>query len=237
MTSPLLDVSKLTAGYGPLDIVRSLTFRIHKGEVVTLIGRNGMGKTTTVRAVTGQIPAKTGTITFGREAIAGWPIHKIARAGIGVVPEGRMIFPNLSVEENLLIGETRGGPQGRAWKLDDIYKMFPRLKERARNLGCNLSGGEQQMLAIGRALLTSPLLLILDEATEGLAPIIRDEIWRCLSELKNAGLSILVIDKNLGPLSKLADQHWVIEKGEFVWNGDSEAFARDQDKIRQFMSV
>ena len=154
-----------------------------------------------------------------------------------MVPEGRMIFPNLSVEENLLIGEGRRTPQGRVWKLDDIYQMFPRLKERARNLGCNLSGGEQQMLAIGRALMTNPVLLILDEATEGLAPIIRDEIWRCLAELKGAGLSILIIDKHLGPLSKLADRHYVLEKGEFVWRGDSAALALDQEKVRQFMSV
>lgn len=235
--APLLEVEELTAGYGTLNVIRSISFKIDVGQVTSLVGRNGMGKTTTIRALTGQIPAKTGSITFCGEKIVGWPIYRIARAGIGVVPEGRLIFPNLSVEENLLVGMAGRSSPGRQWSLVDIYRIFPRLKERSRNLGCDLSGGEQQMLAIGRALMTNPRLLILDEATEGLAPIVREEIWRCLGELKNSGLSILVIDKNIGPLSKLADYHWVLEKGEIVWSGDSGAFLRERSLIRQYMTV
>jgi branched-chain amino acid transport system ATP-binding protein len=236
MSDVLLQVRELVAGYGPVEILKSVSFDLRAGEVATLIGRNGMGKTTAVRALTGQLPVSDGSIRFDGQEIADWPDFRVARAGISVVPEGRAIFPNLSVRENLIIGETRRNASAR-WSLDAVYRMFPRLKERETHLGCNLSGGEQQMLAIGRALMTNPRLLILDEATEGLAPIVRREIWACLKDLKKTGLSMLVIDKNLGPLSRIADRHWIIEKGRFVWNGNSQALMDQHAHVKELVSV
>ena len=222
----MLVVENLQAGYGEAQILFGVDLTVGEGEVVTLLGRNGMGTTTTIRAIMGLLPPKAGRVTFAGEDLAGSPPFKIARAGIGLVPEGRQIFPTLTVEENLIAtaASRRGKPR---WDIGRIYAFFPRLKERRANRGNQLSGGEQQMLAIGRALMTNPRLTILDEATEGLAPLIREEIWSCLATLKAEGESILVIDKNVDALAKIADRHVVLEKGRVVWTGSSDALRAD----------
>jgi branched-chain amino acid transport system ATP-binding protein len=237
VSGALLEVRGIDAGYGSVQVLRSLSFDIARGSVATLIGRNGMGKSTTVKALVGQLPLSAGSILFGGEDIAGLPDFRIARRGIGLVPEGRQIFPNLTVRENLLAGAGRPHALGEPWTLDRVYAMFPLLLTREANLGANLSGGEQQMLAIGRALMTNPLLLILDEATEGLAPLVRQEIWSCLARLKRTGLAMLVIDKHLGPLSRLADMHYVLEKGRVVWQGGSDALRAQTTLIRRYVGV
>jgi len=230
----MLVVENLDAGYGEAQILFGINLAIGEGEVVTLLGRNGMGKTTTVRAIMGLIPPKAGRISVGGRDLTGAPAFRIAQAGIGLVPEGRMIFPTLSVEENLIA--TAASRFGKArWDLGRIYAFFPRLRERRANRGNQLSGGEQQMLAIGRALMTNPRLIILDEATEGLAPIIRQEIWSCLSALKSEGESILVIDKNVDALAKIADRHVVIEKGRVVWRGSSDDLRSDHAVKDRFL--
>jgi branched-chain amino acid transport system ATP-binding protein len=216
----MLTVDGLQNAYGASRILFGVSFDVGRGEVVTLLGRNGMGKTTTVKSIFGLLPPRGGRIVIGGRDMTGAPPHRIARAGLGLVPEGRQIFPNLTVEENL-IATARGGAKA-AWSLDRMYELFPRLRERRRNMGNQLSGGEQQMLAIGRALMTNPELVVLDEATEGLAPLIRDEIWACLARLKSEGVAILVIDKNVDDLLRLADRHVVIEKGEIVWQGGND---------------
>jgi branched-chain amino acid transport system ATP-binding protein len=216
----MLTVEKLENAYGPSRVLFGISFEVGAGEVVTLLGRNGMGKTTTVNSIFGLLPPKGGRILIdGRDFTRAAP-HLVARAGLGLVPEGRQIFPNLTAEENLVAtAREAGGRRGLRWSLDRVYEMFPRLKDRRRNMGNQLSGGEQQMLAIGRALMTNPRLVVLDEATEGLAPLIREEIWTCLARLKAEGESILVIDKNVDALARIADRHVVIEKGEIVWTG------------------
>ncbi|CAN5230776.1 ABC transporter ATP-binding protein [soil metagenome] len=222
----MLIVEGLDAGYGEAQILFGVDLSVGEGEVVTLLGRNGMGKTTTIRAIMGLIAPKAGRVSVGGKDLTGAPAFKIAQAGIGLVPEGRMIFPTLSIEENLIA--TAASRFGKArWDLGRIYAFFPRLKERRANRGNQLSGGEQQMLAIGRALMTNPRLIILDEATEGLAPIIRQEIWSCLSALKAEGESILVIDKNVDALAGIADRHIVLEKGRVVWRGSSDDLRSD----------
>jgi branched-chain amino acid transport system ATP-binding protein len=214
----MLSVEQLDAGYGPAQVLFGLTFQVAAGETLALMGRNGMGKTTTVRAIMGLLAPRGGSIRFGGRRLDGERPYRIAQAGIGLVPEGRQIFPTLSVEENLLA--TAAVRDGAArWTLPRIYALFPPLAERRRQRGGTLSGGEQQMLAIGRALLTNPRLLILDEATEGLAPRIRDDIFGCLAALKREGEAILVIDKHLAALSRLADRIAVLEKGRIVWQG------------------
>lgn len=218
----LLRVNGLAAGYGVSQVLFGVSFEIGEGEVATLMGRNGMGKTTTVRALTGLLPVTGGEIFLCGKRIDGLAPHRIARAGVGLVPEGRHIFPNLSVRENLLMAEIDRGGANR-WTLERVLTFFPRLGERISNGGSHLSGGEQQMLAIGRALMTNPKLLILDEATEGLAPVIRDEIWSQLKALKQTGVSILIIDKELEALCEISDRHYIIEKGEIVWSGDTKA--------------
>jgi branched-chain amino acid transport system ATP-binding protein len=211
----LLSVSGLAAGYGSAQVLHDVSLEIGEGEVVTLLGRNGMGKTTTVRAIMGMIRPWGGRVRIDGTDMTGRPSYEIGRAGVGLVPEGRQVFPTLTVEENLLAAAK--APEGRArWTLPEVYAFFPRLQERRQNLGAQLSGGEQQMVAIGRALMTNPRLMILDEATEGLAPLIRDEIWARLEVLKSEGEAILLIDKNVGALAALADRHYVIEKGETV---------------------
>ncbi|HEY5797813.1 MAG TPA: ABC transporter ATP-binding protein [Bosea sp. (in: a-proteobacteria)] len=230
----MLVVEGLDAGYGEAQILFGVDLSIGEGEVVTLLGRNGMGKTTTIRAIMGLIPPKAGRVSVGGKDLTGAPAFRIAQAGIGLVPEGRMIFPTLSVEENLIA--TAASRFGKArWDIGRIYAFFPRLKERRANRGNQLSGGEQQMLAIGRALMTNPKLVILDEATEGLAPIIRQEIWSCLSALKAEGESILVIDKNVDALAKIADRHIVLEKGRVVWRGSSDDLRSDHAVKDRFL--
>ena len=234
MSDAILDVVEIETAYGLSQVLFGLTFSVAPGEMVTLMGRNGMGKTTTVRSIMGLTPARAGSIKFMSEEIRGLPSYKIAQRGIGLVPEGRQIFPNLSVRENLLAtAVTRDG----GWTLEKVYELFPRLAERDASQGNQLSGGEQQMLAIGRALMTNPRLLILDEATEGLAPLIRAEIWRCLARLKESGLAILVIDKNVGTLTRVADRHFLIERGRVVWSGLSVELAANPDVQHRYLGV
>jgi branched-chain amino acid transport system ATP-binding protein len=233
----LLEVAGLEAGYGSSKVLFGVDLSIGEGEVATLLGRNGMGKSTTVRTVLGLLASTGGTIRFRGERIERWSADRIARAGMAVVPEGRQIFPNLSVEENLVAFAANRSAAGEPWSLGRVYAMFPRLQERRRNLGNQLSGGEQQMLAIGRALMTNPHLLILDEATEGLAPLVREEIWRCLHDLGRAGQTILVIDKYVERLIALADQHTILERGRVVWQGSSEALTRDRGLWHRYLGV
>jgi len=237
MTAPLLDVRDIHAFYGPSQALFGMNFTVMPGQFVTLLGRNGMGKSTSVKAVMGLILPTQGSIQFDGQEIIGQPSYKVARAGMGLVPEGRQIFPNLSVRENLVA--TAHNRQGSAspWTLERIFSLFPRLAERSGNLGSNLSGGEQQMLAIGRALMTNPRLLILDEATEGLAPLIRAEIWQCLAGLKALGLTIICIDKNLNSLLALADQHYIVEKGQVVWSGDSAQLDAQRPQLQTYLGV
>ena len=221
----MLAVQDLVAGYGGSRVLHGVSFAVGAGEVVTLLGRNGMGKTTTVRAVMGLLKPQGGRIAFDGADVTGLPPYRIAQRGIGLVPEGRQVFPTLTVEENLVATAANRAGGAARWTLPAVLALFPRLAERRRNLGARLSGGEQQMLAIGRALMTNPRLLILDEATEGLAPIIRAEIWAVLARLRAEGLAILLIDKNLAAILRLADRHVVIEKGRVVWTGSSEALS------------
>jgi branched-chain amino acid transport system ATP-binding protein len=232
----MLSVERLAASYGPAQVLFDISFSVAEGEVVTLIGRNGMGKTTTIFALMGLLPPEDGEATFDGLSLIGLPPFRIAQAGLGLVPEGRQIFPTLTVEENLVAtGATR--PGAKQWTLDRVYGFFPALAERRNHMGNELSGGEQQMLAIGRALMTNPKLLILDEATEGLAPKIRTEIWQCLRQLKQEGQSILIVDKHLEALLRFADHHVVIEKGHVVWTGTSAALAADPSIRQRYLQV
>src|SRR4051812_24470229 len=231
----MLTVKNLAAGYGPAQVLFDVSFAVGAGEVATLLGRNGMGKTTTIRTLMGLLPARGGTAAFDGQELLGRPSYRIAQRGLGLVPEGRQIFPTLSVEENLVA--TAAARHGSAWTLARVYEFFPRLAERRSNMGNQLSGGEQQMLAIGRALMTNPKLLILDEATEGLAPLIRAEIWACLEKLKREGQAILLVDKHLDALTRIADRHVVIEKGHVVWTGTSAALAADASVKERYLQV
>ena len=235
MPEPMLEVAGMETAYGLSQVLFGMSLSIAPGEMVTLMGRNGMGKTTTVRSIMGLTPARAGSIRFAGEVIRGLPAYRVAKLGIGLVPEGRQIFPNLTVRENLVA--TSVGRDGGDWSLEAVHDLFPRLAERAGSMGNQLSGGEQQMLAIGRALMTNPRLLILDEATEGLAPLIRAEIWRCLARLKKTGLSILVIDKNVGALMRVADRHFLIERGKVVWSGTSAELAVAEDVQHRYLGV
>ena len=232
MTDTLLSVRGLQAGYGRAQVLFDVSFDVREGEVVTLLGRNGMGRSTTVKCLFGMLGASDGAIRVAGRDVRGEPSHRIARRGLALVPEGRQVFSQLTVEENLV-----ATARGAGWTLARVYDLFPRLKERRGNLGSQLSGGEQQMLAIGRALMTNPRLLVLDEATEGLAPVIRDEIWRTLARLKDEGLAQVVIDKNLRDLMRLADRHYVIEKGRVVWQGDSAALHADGEAVQRHLGV
>ena len=232
----MLSVRQLQASYGAAQVLFDISLEVNAGEVVTLLGRNGMGKTTTVRSIMGLLRPRGGEVRFDGAAVTGLAPYRIAKTGIGLVPEGRQIFPTLTVVENLVASDSaRTGT--RRWTLDAVYDLFPRLKERRSNLGTQLSGGEQQMLAIGRALMTNPKLLILDEATEGLAPLIRAEIWACLKRLKGERQSILVIDKNIGALASFADRHVIIEKGRSVWTGTSDELMTDASLKDRYLHV
>ena len=212
----LLEVAALEAGYHGSPVLFGVDLRIGEGEVVTLLGRNGMGKSTTIKTICGIVHPAAGSVRFGGTEIGGWKMERIARQGIGLVPEGRRIFPNLTVHENLIAFARPG-----RWQLEDVHALFPVLRQRGQNMGNQLSGGEQQMLAISRALLTNARLLLIDEATEGLAPLVREEIWRCLDTLKRQGQSMLVVDKYVQNLIGLADRHYFIENGRMVWEGSS----------------
>ena len=232
----MLSVRGLQASYGAAQVLFDISLDVGAGEVVTLLGRNGMGKTTTVRSIMGLLRPRGGEVRFDGAVVTGLAPYRIAKTGIGLVPEGRQIFPTLTVEENLVAtASARSG--SRRWTLDAVYDLFPRLKERRGNLGTQLSGGEQQMLAIGRALMTNPKLLILDEATEGLAPLIRAEIWTCLKRLREERQSILVIDKNVDALAGFADRHVIIEKGRSVWTGTSAELTTDPSLKDRYLHV
>ncbi len=231
----MLKADNLQSGYGASKVLFGMNLEIAANQVVSLIGRNGMGKTTTVRTLMGMLPVQGGTITFEGNRIDGLRPHRIARLGFGLVPEGRRVFASLTVEENLVA--TSHTVHGKQWTLDTVFELFPRLKERRSQSARTLSGGEQQMLAIGRALLTNPRLLILDEATEGLAPVIRQEIWACLNRLKSEGQAILLIDKNLKEMHHLVDRHYMIEKGRVVWDGSSQQLLDKPELVNQYLGV
>ena len=235
--SALLEVRDIETFYGSSQALFGVTLHAGEGEFVTLLGRNGMGKTTTVKTIMGMLRARRGVVRFSGVELQASPSYRVAQAGIGLVPEGRQVFPDLTVRENLVATASTRHAKSAPWTLDSVYRMFPALAERQRNLGASLSGGEQQMLAIGRALMTNPRLLILDEATEGLAPRVRAEIWRCLARLKQTGLAIIAIDKNIGPLLRLADRHFILEKGRTVWSGDSNALRSEKRLLREYVGV
>jgi branched-chain amino acid transport system ATP-binding protein len=233
----LLEVADIETSYGLSRVLFGISLAIAPGEMVSLMGRNGMGKTTTVRSIMGLTPCAIGSIRFAGMQIRGLPAYRIAKLGLGLVPEGRQVFPNLTARENLLATAANRNNAADPWTLGKVFALFPRLAERAGSMANLLSGGEQQMLAIGRALMTNPRLLILDEATEGLAPLIRDEIWRCLELLRTAGQSILVIDKNVDALTRIADRHYIIERGRVVWTGTSRALAEASDLQHRYLGV
>ena len=233
----LLELSNIETCYGLSQVLFGLSLAVAPGELVTLMGRNGMGKTTTVRSLMGLTPAMAGSVRFDGKEIRGLPAYRVAKLGIGLVPEGRQVFPNLTARENLIAAAANRTSAANPWTLERVCALFPRLSERLVNMASQLSGGEQQMLAIGRALMTNPLLLILDEATEGLAPLIRSEIWQCLTRLKAEGQSILLIDKNVEALIRIADRHYLIERGKVVWTGTSRALAAAPEVQHRYLGV
>jgi branched-chain amino acid transport system ATP-binding protein len=233
----LLEVRNLESAYGTSQVLFQINLEINQGEAVTLLGRNGMGKTTTIRSIMGLTRPRSGTITFRGQRIERQSPDRIARSGIALVPEGRQIFPNLSVRENLVAFAENRSARADPWTPQKVLQFFPRLAERVENMGNQLSGGEQQMLAIGRALVTNPYLLILDEATEGLAPLVREEIWKCLERLRAAGQTILVIDKYIERLVKLADRHTIIERGRVAWQGSSAELNADRGLWHRYLGV
>jgi branched-chain amino acid transport system ATP-binding protein len=237
ITEPLLAINGIETYYGRSQVLFGVTLEIRPGELVTLLGRNGMGKTTTVRSIMGLTPSARGSIRFQGREIASLPSYRVAQSGIGLVPEGRQIFPNLTARENLVATAANRAQVQDPWTLDKVFALFPRLGERRASMGGQLSGGEQQMLAIGRALMTNPTLLILDEATEGLAPLVRDEIWTCMTQLKQLGYSILLIDKNIDSLLEIADRHYILEKGRVVWDGNSIDIDRDERVRAEYLSI
>ena len=234
----MLHAHHLQSGYGQSQVLFDVSLEIQRGEVVALLGRNGMGKSTLVRTLFGQLPLTAGTLSFEGESIAGWSSDRIARLGLAIVPEGRQCFPNLTVREHLTAFAAHRNPEiTEPWDVEKVFEIFPRLRERTRNMGNQLSGGEQQMLAIGRALVTNPKLLVLDEATEGLAPLVREEIWQCLARLRESGQTILVIDKYVERLLKLADRHVILERGTVVWQGCSAELDTQRDLWTRYLGV
>lgn len=233
----MLELNGVEAFYGTMQALFGMSLCCQEGQVTTLIGRNGMGKTTTVASIIGTLPSRGGEIRFDGEVINGMPAYKVAQLGIGLVPEGRQIFPNLSVRENLIATAANYSASDDPWTLARVLEFFPLLRKRLNNQGSQLSGGEQQMLAIGRALMLNPRLLILDEATEGLAPLIRQEIWRRLEQLKKSGLTILLIDKNIDEFADITDRHFIVEKGRVVWQGDSEALTGDAKLKARYLGI
>ncbi|SFC05974.1 branched-chain amino acid transport system ATP-binding protein [Polaromonas sp. OV174] len=237
MSDQLLTLSGLDNGYGASQVLFGMALQVQRGQCVSLLGRNGMGKSTTIKSIMGLLPSWKGEVLWKGQPIHGQPPHRIAKAGIGLTPEGRQIFPNLSVRENLIATAIPRPEKSSPWTLQSVYKLFPRLQERASNFGNQLSGGEQQMLAIGRALMTNPELLILDEATEGLSPLVRQEIWSALALLRTQGMAILVIDKNIRPILALSDYHYIIEKGQVAWSGTSGQLESDPALRTRYLSA
>ena len=237
MKTPLLSADKLRVAYGASQVLFDIDLQVHAGEVVGLLGRNGMGKTTLIRSIIGLKDIQSGRVAFEDQAVQGKRPDAIARLGVAVVPEGRQVFPNLSVDEHLRAFASQRHARGKPWTPETVYELFPRLAERKNNMGNQLSGGEQQMLAIGRALVTNPKLLIFDEATEGLAPLIREEIWRCIEQLRQAGQTLIVVDKYVSRLVRIADRHIILEKGRVAWQGSSEALAGDKGLWHRYLGV
>ena len=233
---PLLEVRDLTAAYGRSQVLFGVDLEVYSGEMTSLLGRNGMGKTTTVYSIMGLVPPLGGSVRMAGRELTGEAPWRIGQAGIGLVPEARQVFPNLTTHENL-IATARARPGGDGWTAERVYELFPAIAERRGTPGSLLSGGEQQMLSIGRALMTNPVLLILDEATEGLAPLVRREIWACLARLKSAGQSILIIDKNIDDLTRIADRHFILEKGRIVWSGTSGRLRASPDAIARHIGI
>ncbi len=233
----MLKIDGLQAAYGHSQVLFDVSLEVNEGELVTLMGRNGMGKTTTIRTLMGLLAPKGGQVQIAGRDTTSYSPEKVARLGVGLVPEGRQIFPTLTVRENLVATASNRCKRQSSWDLGKIYALFPRMQERADQTAGTLSGGEQQMLAIGRALMTNPHLLILDEATEGLAPVIRTEIWHCIMQLREMGQSILLIDKNIAVLKKLADRHYIVEKGRTVWRGTSADLERDRDQVHAYVGI
>jgi branched-chain amino acid transport system ATP-binding protein len=233
----MLVVDSIETSYGVSQVLFGVSLDVGAGQVVTLLGRNGMGKTTTVRSIMGITPPTAGAISFDGRPIRGLPPYRVAQAGLGLVPEGRQVFPNLTVRENLVATAANRGTSATPWRVETVFELFPQLAARARILGGALSGGEQQMLAIGRALMTNPRLLILDEATEGLAPLVRAEIWRCVERLKATGQSILLIDKDVAALTRIGDAHYILEKGRIVWRGSSAELRLRADIQHRYLGV
>ena len=237
MAETLLELGSVETCYGLSQVLFGISLAIAPGEMVTLMGRNGMGKTTTVRSIMGLTPAMAGSIRFDGREIRDLPCYQVAKLGIGLVPEGRQVFPNLTARENLIATAANRAGTDDPWTLDKVCALFPRLAERTGHLANQLSGGEQQMLAIGRALMTNPRLLILDEATEGLAPLVCVEIYRAIASLKASGLAILIIDKDLAALTRIADRHYLIEKGRVVWSGGSPELAASREVQHRYLGV
>jgi branched-chain amino acid transport system ATP-binding protein len=233
----MLEVRDVQTAYGRSQVLFGISLSVADSEVVTLLGRNGMGKTTTVRSIMGMTPPRDGSIVFEKKELTGLPSYRIAQAGIGLVPEGRQVFPNLTVRENLVATASNRRNVSQPWTLERVYELFENLKQRQNHLGNQLSGGEQQMLAIGRALMTNPRLLILDEATEGLAPLVRAGIYGSIERLKAAGMAILLIDKDVRALSRIADRHYVLEKGRVVWSGSSAELSASRDIQHRYLGV
>ena len=233
----MLKVSEICTFYGASQALFGVSITVEEGEVVSLLGKNGMGKTTTVHSIMGITPISSGRVLFQNKKISDMPSFKVSRSGIGLVPEGRQIFPNLSVIENLIATSANRSANPNPWTTESVLQMFPQLKSRLNSMGNLLSGGEQQMLAIGRALMTNPKLLILDEATEGLAPMVRQEIWACIERLKKEGIAILIIDKNIRDLTRISDKHFIIEKGQVTWNGSSDQLLLKQDMLEEKLGV
>jgi len=233
----LLKINAIETAYGNSQVLFGMSLEVAAGEMVTLMGRNGMGKTTTIRSIMGMMVPHSGTIIFEGQSISGMASHRIAKMGVGLVPEGRQIFPNLTVRENLVATARNSSGSSDPWTFEKVLERFPALQLRINGMGNELSGGEQQMLAIGRALMTNPKLLVLDEATEGLAPQIRTEIWKCLEDLKAQGQSILVIDKNVAALTRIADRHYIIEKGKVVWFGSSVELVSQPEIQQRYLGV
>ena len=233
----MLKVSEICTFYGASQALSGVSITVKEGEVVSLLGKNGMGKTTTVHSIMGITPISSGEVLFQNKRVDDMPSFKVSRSGIGLVPEGRQIFPNLSVIENLIATSANRSGNPNPWTTESVLQMFPQLKSRLNSMGNLLSGGEQQMLAIGRALMTNPKLLILDEATEGLAPMVRQEIWACIERLKKEGIAILIIDKNIRDLTRISDKHFIIEKGQVTWNGSSDQLLLQQDMLEEKLGV
>lgn len=237
MSTPLLAVKQLRVAYGASQVLFDVDVQVRAGEVIGLLGRNGMGKTTLIRSIIGLKDIQSGSVAFEGQPVQGDRPDAIARLGVAVVPEGRQVFPNLSVDEHLSAFANTRHARGKPWTPEAVYALFPRLAERKSNMGNQLSGGEQQMLAIGRALVTNPKLLIFDEATEGLAPLIREEIWRCIEQLRQAGQTLIVVDKYVSRLVRIADRHVILEKGKVAWQGSSSALASDQALWHRYLGV